>query len=221
MGELTFTPSVPSATRSLPMRPSSTASNSIVALSVSISARMSPDLTASPSLTSHLESLPSSLVGDSAGIRISVDMSGRYVGVEFGKAGLGAFGGEFGRGGDRGLDLTVHGLEVLFIDDAALDQLLAEMLDRIALLAHFGDFLAGAVFGRIGHRVAAIAIGLHFQDDRAIALAAIIDGLGPGSRHRLDIHAVDLAARNIERDAALGEIGQGGGTRHTGAHGIL
>src|SRR5665213_2685398 len=72
MGELTFTPSLPSGTRILPMRPSSTASNSMVALSVSISARMSPDLTVSPSFTSQRASLPSSMVGDSAGIRMLV-----------------------------------------------------------------------------------------------------------------------------------------------------
>src|SRR6185437_6805998 len=72
IGALTFTPSLPSGTRILPMRPSSTASNSIVALSVSISARMSPDLTVSPSFTSQRASLPSSMVGDSAGIRIFV-----------------------------------------------------------------------------------------------------------------------------------------------------
>src|SRR3982751_2376607 len=74
MGELPFTPSVPCATRIWPILPSSTASNSIVALSVSISARMVPDLTVSPSLTSHLASLPSSMVGDSAGIRMLVAM---------------------------------------------------------------------------------------------------------------------------------------------------
>src|ERR1700685_2795111 len=72
MGELTFTPSLPSGTRILPMRPSSTASNSMVALSVLISARMSPDLTVSPSFTSQRASLPSSMVGDSAGIRMLV-----------------------------------------------------------------------------------------------------------------------------------------------------
>ena len=54
------------------MTPSSTASNSIVALSVSISASRSPEETVSPSLTSHFASVPSSIVGDSAGIRISV-----------------------------------------------------------------------------------------------------------------------------------------------------
>ena len=70
----TFTPSVPSAIRIFAMTPSSTASNSIVALSVSISAMMSLDFTASPSLTSHLASVPSSIVGDNAGILISIDM---------------------------------------------------------------------------------------------------------------------------------------------------
>jgi hypothetical protein len=76
MGALTFTPSAPSSTSILPITPSSTASNSIVALSVSISARMSPAETVSPSLTSHLESVPSSMVGLSAGIRISVGILG-------------------------------------------------------------------------------------------------------------------------------------------------
>ena len=74
IGVFTFTPSVPSATRILPITPSSTASNSIVALSVSISARRSPELTSSPSLTSHFASVPSSIVGERAGMRISVGM---------------------------------------------------------------------------------------------------------------------------------------------------
>src|SRR5512135_1305814 len=75
MGWFTGTWSVPSATSSLPMRPSSTASTSMVALSVSISAMMSPDLTSSPSFTCHLASLPVSMVGESCGMRISVVMS--------------------------------------------------------------------------------------------------------------------------------------------------
>jgi hypothetical protein len=73
----TFTPSVPSATRIWLTTPSSTASNSIVALSVSISASRSPDLTSSPSLTSHLASVPSSIVGERAGILSSIGMSRR------------------------------------------------------------------------------------------------------------------------------------------------
>ena len=74
IGVLTLTPSVPSAISSFDTLPSSTASTSMVALSVSISAMMSPGLMVWPSLTSHLASLPSSMVGDSAGIRISVGM---------------------------------------------------------------------------------------------------------------------------------------------------
>src|SRR5579864_438214 len=126
IGALTLTPSLPSGTRIFPIRPSSTASNSIVALSVSISARMSPDLTVSPSLTSHLASLPSSMVGDNAGIRISVLMSGHDVGIEFGDTRFRALGGEFGRGGDDGANLLVHHFQIVFADDAALYQLLAK-----------------------------------------------------------------------------------------------
>jgi outer membrane receptor protein involved in Fe transport len=48
---------------------------SIVALSVSISATMSPDATVSPTLTSHFANVPSSIVGESAGILIAIDMS--------------------------------------------------------------------------------------------------------------------------------------------------
>src|SRR5690606_4084327 len=43
-------------------------STSMVALSVSISAITSPEETLSPSFTCHLASLPSSMVGDSAGM---------------------------------------------------------------------------------------------------------------------------------------------------------
>src|SRR3546814_6802957 len=55
-----------------PILPSSTASTSMVALSVSISAMTSPELISSPSFTSHLASVPSVMVGDSAGIRMLI-----------------------------------------------------------------------------------------------------------------------------------------------------
>jgi hypothetical protein len=74
---LTFTPSVPAGTTILASVPSSTASTSIVALSVSISAITSPAATLSPSFFNHLETLPSSIVGDSAGIKISIGMVAR------------------------------------------------------------------------------------------------------------------------------------------------
>ncbi len=74
IGVFTATSAVPSGTRILPSVPSSVASTSMVALSVSISAMMSPDLTVSPSFFSHLARLPFSIVGDSAGMRMSIGM---------------------------------------------------------------------------------------------------------------------------------------------------
>src|SRR6202020_2968327 len=70
MTSLTGSSYVPSGTRIFALVPSSTASTSMVALSVSISAITSPDLTLSPSFLSHLARLPFSIVGDSAGIRM-------------------------------------------------------------------------------------------------------------------------------------------------------
>ena len=63
----TGTSAEPSGTTILASTPSSTASTSIVALSVSISAMMSPDLMASPSFFSHLARLPFSIVGEESG----------------------------------------------------------------------------------------------------------------------------------------------------------
>src|SRR5579872_4235095 len=71
---LTATSAVPSGTTILASTPSSTASYSIVALSVSISAITSPVLTGSPSFLSHLARLPFSIVGDSAGMRMLIGM---------------------------------------------------------------------------------------------------------------------------------------------------
>src|SRR5262249_54432988 len=68
----TGTSAAPSGTRILASVPSSTASYSIVALSVSISAITSPGLTLSPSFLSHLARLPFSMVGDNAGIRMLI-----------------------------------------------------------------------------------------------------------------------------------------------------
>src|SRR5262249_10644367 len=72
----TGTSAAPSGTTILASVPSSTASYSMVALSVSISAITSPGLTLSPSFLSHLARLPFSIVGDSAGIRMLIGMAG-------------------------------------------------------------------------------------------------------------------------------------------------
>src|SRR6185436_7048866 len=121
IGVLTATSVVPSGIKILPSVPSSTASTSIVALSVSISAITSPALTLSPSLLSHLARLPFSIVGDRAGISTWIGIEqrssthhfgsghGRFrkpaaalrdhdlcvnVGVEFGGVRLGIVGGK-------------------------------------------------------------------------------------------------------------------------------
>ena len=72
---LTGTSCVPSGTTIFASVPSSTASTSIVALSVSISASTSPGATLSPSFLIHLARLPFSMVGERAGIRILVGMA--------------------------------------------------------------------------------------------------------------------------------------------------
>ena len=74
MQEFTATFSVPSATKIFPKIPSSTASTSMVALSVSISAITSPALILSPSFLTHFARFPSFIVGERAGMRISIGM---------------------------------------------------------------------------------------------------------------------------------------------------
>jgi len=74
IGVLIGIASVPSAINILPTTPSSMASISIVALSVSTSAMISPDSTLSPSALSHLANVPSVIVGDKAGISTCMGM---------------------------------------------------------------------------------------------------------------------------------------------------
>src|SRR3954465_7503043 len=86
MTSLTGTSAVPSGTTIFASVPSSTASTSIVALSVSISAITSPGFTFSPSFFSHLARMPFSIVGDSAGIRMLIGM---FLAQRAGGAGIG------------------------------------------------------------------------------------------------------------------------------------
>ena len=74
ISSFTFTSCAPSGTMILASTPSSTASTSMVALSVSISAITSPDLIASPSFLSQRARLPFSMVGESAGMRMLMGM---------------------------------------------------------------------------------------------------------------------------------------------------
>ena len=70
--ELTCISSVPSGIIIFSIIPSSGDSSSIVALSVSISAKISPELTCWPSLTSHLTKFPCSIVGERAGSKMFI-----------------------------------------------------------------------------------------------------------------------------------------------------
>src|SRR3546814_17102990 len=56
-------------------------------------------------------------------------------------------------------------------DVCSSDLQLLEMFDRVRLVAHRLHFLAAAIFGGVGHRVAAIAVGLEFEQDRSLARA--------------------------------------------------
>src|SRR5258707_1188320 len=122
IGVLTATSLVPSGTRIFPSTPSSIASTSMVALSVSISAMTSPGFTGSPSCFSHLARLPFSIVGDKAGIKTWMGMGllepgARLlhdVGIELGRIRLGVVGGELRCLIDDGAQLGVDLLQLVF-----------------------------------------------------------------------------------------------------------
>src|SRR3954469_11332838 len=266
MGVFTATLSVSSGTRIFARMPSSIASTSIVALSVSISARTSPGFTGSPSFLSHFASLPCSIVGERAGIRMSVAMGcssflvvpagakrragiledsalttkvpalvcgsagmrwsalgaslQKNVGPQLRHVRLRVVGRELGRLVDDLADLAVDLLELVVGDLPQLDEAAADLLDRVVLLAHAGDLVLGAVLRRIGHGVAAVAVGLHLEDERALARPAMLDGAAAGVADGAHVHAVDLLAGDVERHAALREIGLGRGAGDRGAHGV-
>src|SRR5438132_368216 len=90
---------------------------------------------------------------------------------------------------------------------AARDQLLAVPIDRIALLAHALYFFARSVLGGIGHRMAAVAIGLHLENGGAFAAARPGDRLFAGREHCFHIHSVRFFAGNVEGSAAFEELG--------------
>src|SRR4051794_37382372 len=77
---------------------------------------------------------------------------------------------------DPALDL----LELVVGDLPLLDEAAADLLDRVVLLAHAGDLVLGAVLRRVGHGVAAVAVGLHLEDERALARPAMLDGAAAG-----------------------------------------
>src|SRR5712691_13703 len=225
IGVLTATSAVPAGTKILPSVPSSTASTSIVALSVSISAITSPALTFSPSFFTHLARLPFSIVGESAGIRTSIGTlylrSAQHVGRQLGSVGLRIVGREFRRFVDEVAHFGVDFFQLVLALDFLGEDARAHLLDRIVLGAHFLHFVARAVLRRVRHRMAAVAVGHHLEDVGTLAAAreghrAVARGLD-----RAHVHAVDLLAGNVEGGAALGKIRLRGRTLDRGAHGVF
>src|SRR5215472_3545029 len=212
IGVLTATCSVPSGITILASTPSSIASTSIVALSVSISASTSPALPGSPSLFSQRAILPSVIVGDSAGIRTSVAMAGpgcsgfgQHVGPQLGRIGLGAVLRELRRFGDDVPDLGLEFCQ-LALAGAAFEQPMPDLFDRIVLGAHPGHLLAGAVFSRVRHRMPAIAVGHHLEDDRPLTRPRVLGGGEPRFMNRQHIHAVNLLAGDAVGHAAVKQV---------------
>src|SRR5262245_61995747 len=141
------------------------------------------------------------------------------VGPQLRRIGLGILLGEIGRGVDDLADLGVDVLQFL-LADFRRQETVANLLDRVLVVADFFDLLAGAVLRRVRHRMAAVAIGLHLQNKWAVAGAAPGDRFIAGSLHRADVHAVGLLARDVEGSAALGEVGLRGRPRYRRAHGV-
>ena len=115
--------------------------------------------------------MPSSIVGDSAGILSSIAISSsppaRRCTVRP-ASGSGASSANFAASTTMSLISLSIALSSSSLD-AQLLQLLGGMVDRVVMLAIVLHFLARPVLGRVGHRVAAIAIGLQLEDDRALA----------------------------------------------------
>src|SRR6516162_8997193 len=221
IGVLTATCSVPSGITILVSTPSSIASTSIVALSVSISASTSPARTASPSLLSQRAILPSVIVGDNAGIKTSVAMASRNLLQARSSKGSGAgqdirpqlgrlrFRGvlrELRRCGDAIPDLAVDLLE-LRLRRSAFEQTSTCLIDRVVLGAHSVDLIPGTILCRVGHRVSAIPVCHHLEDDRPLAGPGVLSAGKPSLVHGEHVHAVDLLARDPIGRTAMEQVG--------------
>src|SRR6478672_4623652 len=214
MGVFTATSAVPSGTRIFPSVPSSVASTSIVALSVSISAMMSPDFTSSPSFLSHLARLPFSIVGESAGMSTSIGMAycfpgnklAIHIGIKFGDVRLRIVGGKFRRLVDQVANFAVNLLQCIFGGEFLFQNSVTRHVDRVVMAAYFIHFFARSVLRGVRHRMPAIPVGQHFEDIGALAGSAPFGGLFSGRFHGTHIHTVDLVTGNIERQPPTRQV---------------
>ncbi len=97
----------------------------------------------------------------------------------------------------------------------------ANLFDGIAFVAHFLHFLAGPVFGGVGHGVATVAVCFHFQNIGAFAGPAVRGRFFGGFLDGQHVHAVDDFTGDAEGFATGIEIGGRGGAFLGCAHGVL
>src|ERR1043166_9563498 len=217
--------------------PSSTASTSIVALSVSISASTSPACTGSPTFLTQRAILPSVIVGDSAGISTSLAIYSSESLADPGPPPVAirlrpqpAHPSTARSDRARGSPARIAPLRSRYPERASRSASAhppgrntrragAGANGRLGR-AHAVHFVLGPVFRRIGHRVAAIAVGQHLYDDRPLPGAGMLGGFEGGLMHRDDVHAVDLLAGNAVGDAAVVEVGAGRGAADRGPHAV-
>ena len=140
--------------------------------------------------------------------------------VERVEVGEGGVVGELDRLVDGRDGLLVELLEVFLGDHALVDQAVGERLDRVALTPLLDLFL-GAVLLRVGHRVAAVAVGHRLDQLRTAVLARAAKGLGHDA---VDVERVHAVAAGAGHAVALGLQRQVGDRRvavKRGAHAEL
>ena len=101
-----------------------------------------------------------------------------------------------------------------------LDEPLAELDGCGSELHHLLDLFLRAVLARVGHRVAAVAVGLGLDQRRPLLLARAVDGLAQRVAHGQQVHAVDVAAGDAVGGAALVEVLDRGRAVEGGAHAV-
>ena len=110
-----------------------------------------------------------------------------------------------------GLDLGAHRLELVLGGDALFGQPAAEPVDRVAVRLPLGLFVLGAVVFAVdvADVVAVIAVGLQFDEERALALAAARDQLLRQFVDRQHVLPVDLERLDPEGLGAGGDRARG------------
>ena len=121
---------------------------------------------------------------------------------------------------DRGAGVLVEALELLLRGDFPVEQLLLESRDGVLRRAHALNLLTRAVRrARVGHGVAAVAVGDVLEDQGPVAFARVLLAVLDGGFDGEDVHTVDFEAGDVL--AALVVFGQGGGAVGGGAHAVL